>query len=257
MDLGLMDRVALVCASTRGLGRATAEALAAEGCRVVITGREPESVELAAQQIPNSWGRPVDLTDPAAVAGLGRAVMNRLGRIDILVANSPGPGPGTATSLTPPLASAAINTLLLTQMALINLALPGMRERRWGRIVAVGSSGVVAPLPNLAASNMGRAALAAYLKTLSAEVAGDGVTVNMVLPGRIATDRVASLDESAAVRQGISADEVRRRSSAAIPLGRYGEPNEFGSVVAFICGAPASYITGSQIRCDGGLLNSL
>jgi 3-oxoacyl-[acyl-carrier protein] reductase len=256
MDLGLKDRIALVCASTKGLGRATAEALAAEGSKVVVTGRHPESTELASQEIPGSWGSAADLTDARSVTELGERVVSRFGQIDVLVLNGPGPTPGTAASLTPSAISAAVESLLLTQVALVNAALPGMRERGWGRIVAIGSSGVVSPLANLAASNIGRAALAGYLKTLASEVAGDGITVNMVLPGRISTDRVASLDEAAAARQNISATEARRRSETTIPVGRYGRPSEFGATVAFLCGTGASYITGSQVRCDGGMLSS-
>jgi 3-oxoacyl-[acyl-carrier protein] reductase len=141
-------------------------------------------------------------------------------------------------------------------MELVAQVLPGMRERGWGRIVAIGSSGVQQPLENLALSNLGRASLAAYLKTLSREVAADGVTVNMVLPGRIDTDRVAALDRGRAEREGTDAANVRAQSEAAIPTRRYGRPEEFGAVVAFLCGAAASYVTGEQIRCDGGLVGS-
>jgi 3-oxoacyl-[acyl-carrier protein] reductase len=132
-----------------------------------------------------------------------------------------------------------------------------MRERAWGRILAVGSSGIVSPLSNLAASNLGRAALAGYLKTLASEVAADGVTVNLLLPGRIATDRVAALDEAQAGREGVSAQEISRRSQQSIPARRYGEPDEFGAAAAFLCSARASYITGVALRCDGGLAKSL
>ena len=132
-----------------------------------------------------------------------------------------------------------------------------MRERRWGRILAVGSSGVVSPLPNLAMSNLGRSALAAYLKTLANEVAADGVTVNMLLPGRIATDRVAQLDAAAADRQGRTQVEVSAESRATIPARRYGDPTEFGSVAAFLCSSLASYVTGTAVRCDGGLVKNL
>ena len=132
-----------------------------------------------------------------------------------------------------------------------------MRRQGWGRILAIGSSGVVAPLPNLALSNLGRAALAGYLKTLAAEVAVDGVTVNMLLPGRIATDRTAALDQAAASRTGRSVSQVREQSQQLIPAGRYGDPAEFGAAAAFLCSAPASYITGTAMRCDGGLVNTL
>jgi 3-oxoacyl-[acyl-carrier protein] reductase len=129
-----------------------------------------------------------------------------------------------------------------------------MRAAGWGRIVAIGSTGVQQPIDGLVASNVGRAALAGYLKTLATEVAPDGVTVNMVLPGRIATDRVSGVDAAAAEKTGLSIDEVVRRSQATIPVGRYGRPEEFGAVVAFLASPAASYVTGEQIRCDGGMV---
>ncbi len=132
-----------------------------------------------------------------------------------------------------------------------------MRERRWGRVLAIGSSGVAAPLPNLAMSNTGRAALAGYLKTLAAEVALDCVTVNLLLPGRIATDRVAELDAAAAKRRGVTVTDIEIESRKTIPARRYGDPDEFGAAAAFLCSAPASYITGVALRCDGGLIRSL
>jgi 3-oxoacyl-[acyl-carrier protein] reductase len=151
----------------------------------------------------------------------------------------------------------AVETLLRPQLRLLALTLPAMRSRGWGRVLAVGSSGVASPLPNLALSNLGRSALAGYLKTLAAEVAPDGVTVNLLLPGRIATERVAFLDESAASRTGTPVDAVVAQAKATIPAGRYGEPAEFGAAAAFLCSAPASYVTGTALRVDGGLVRSL
>ena len=183
--------------------------------------------------------------------------MAELGPIDILVLNGPGPKPGAAATLSADDIAAAFELLVKPHHALVSHVLPGMRERRWGRILAVGSSGVVAPLPNLAVSNTGRAALAGYLKTLAAEVALDAVTVNMLLPGRIATDRVAELDQAAAKRRGTTVEEIQLESRKTIPARRYGEPEEFGAAAAFLCSAPASYITGVALRCDGGLIRSL
>ncbi|MBU3063066.1 SDR family oxidoreductase [Nocardia sp. NEAU-G5] len=257
MDLGIDGRTAIVLASTAGLGAATAAALAAEGANVVVTGRDPSSTRQVAQALKAAIGVDCDLTEPGTAERILDATRETYGEPDILVLNGPGPSPGTAAALDAAGARTAIDALLATHIELVNLVLPGMRARRWGRIVAIGSSGVEAPLPMLAASNLGRAALAAYLKTLAAEVAADGVTVNMVLPGRIGTDRVASLDAAAARRTGTSVDAVRTASQAKIPIGRYGEPHEFGAVAAFLCGAPASYVTGSMIRCDGGLLANL
>jgi 3-oxoacyl-[acyl-carrier protein] reductase len=251
MDLGIKDRTAVVCASTSGLGRAVAEALAAEGARVVVSGRRGDLAREIAATLPGATGVAADLTDPEVVSTLVD------GPVDILVLNGPGPKPGAAAALDGADYAAALDSLFLTQQRLVAAALPGMRERGWGRILAIGSSGVVAPLAGLALSNVGRAALAGYLKTLAGEVAADGVTVNMLLPGRIATDRVAALDRAAAERQGRTPEEVAADARAGIPAGRYGTAAEFGAAAAFLCGEPASYITGTAVRCDGGLVQSL
>jgi 3-oxoacyl-[acyl-carrier protein] reductase len=257
MDLDLDGRVALVCASTAGLGLASARALAAEGAHVIITGRRAELANGIAAELPNASWVEIDLTEGGAADHLITEATAQAGPIDILVLNGPGPAPGTAAGLDPATAAVALEQLLLGHIQLVSRVLPGMRERGWGRIVAIGSSGVVAPLPNLAASNTGRAALAAYLKTLAAEVAADGVTVNMVVPGRIATDRVAELDRRAAERTNRTPEEVRVASETSIPIRRYGRPEEFGAAVAFLAGTPASYLTGIVVRCDGGLVSSI
>ncbi|GAB3157966.1 SDR family oxidoreductase [Amycolatopsis stemonae] len=254
MDLGLTGRVAVVCASTGGLGEGVARALAAEGARVVISGRRGDRAKAIAAELPGAIGVEVDLTSED---GPDRLVDAAPGPVDILVLNGPGPPPGTAAETTVEDADSAIAALVRPHVQLVRRLLPGMRDRGWGRILAVGSSGVAAPLPNLALSNLGRAALAGYLKTLATEVAADGVTVNLLLPGRIATDRVATLDEANARRAGRPVADVARDARAAIPAGRYGEPAEFGAAAAFLCGAPASYITGTALRCDGGLVPTL
>ena len=254
MDLGIAGRIALVCASTSGLGLATATALAGEGARVVITGRRAEFADQLAAELPGAIAIRSDLTEPDGAAALHAAVLDRLGPPDILVLNGPGPAPGPATGVGRRDAVGAVELLVAAQVDLIDRCLPRLREQGWGRILAVGSSGVSAPLSGLALSNLGRAALAGYLKTLAAEVAADGVTVNLLLPGRIDTDRVRSLDRAKAERSGVAADQVARESQQAIPAGRYGEPAGFGSAAAFLCGAPASYITGVALRVDGGLV---
>ncbi|MFG1709432.1 SDR family oxidoreductase [Nonomuraea sp. M3C6] len=253
MDLGLKGRTALVCASTGGLGEATARALAAEGTRVVVTGRRGGRACEVAAELPDAIGIEADLLSADGVERLVAAA----GQVDILVLNGPGPRPGTAADATFDDVTAAVDALVRPHQRLISLTLPGMRARGWGRILAIGSSGIVAPLPNLAMSNLGRAAVAGYLKTLAAEVAADGVTVNLLLPGRIATDRVAQLDAAAAGRAGTSVAEVEAASRATIPASRYGRPEEFGQVAAFLCGEPASYVTGTALRCDGGLVRNL
>ncbi|MBD0734716.1 SDR family oxidoreductase [Streptomyces sp. CBMA29] len=258
MDLRIKGKRALVLGSTGGLGAASAHALAAEGCAVAVCGRQEERVLTMAAELPGAAvGIPVDLTEPRAADTLVEAAQRHLGGVDILVLNGPGPRPGTAADLDPDTLTDILDPLLDVHVRLVRALLPAMRAAGWGRVVAIGSSGVAAPLPNLAASNVGRWALAAYLKTLAAEVAADGVTVNMVLPGRVATDRIARLDEAAAERSGTDVETVRDASRADIPARRYGSPEEFGDVVAFLASARASYVTGSAVRVDGGLVRAL
>ncbi|KAA8880604.1 SDR family oxidoreductase [Nocardia colli] len=257
MDLGIAGRTAVVLASTDGLGAAVARALAAEGVKVVVTGRDPEKVRRVADSLPGGAGVVCDLSRPGAADEIFDTADILSDGPDIVVLNGPGPVPGRATDLDETALHSAVDILLAANIGVVNRALPGMRRRRWGRVVAIGSSGVEAPLPGLATSNLGRAALAAYLKTLAAEVAVDGVTVNMVLPGRIATGRVESLDQLAAANSGRTVEQVRAASRSRIPVGRYGRPDELGAVAAFLCGEPASYVTGGLIRCDGGLLGNL
>jgi 3-oxoacyl-[acyl-carrier protein] reductase len=252
MDLGLRGRTALVCASTAGLGRATAEALAAEGARVVISGRRAELAAEIAAALPGAEAVPCDVTDPGAATRLAAEATAKLGLpIDIAVLNGPGPKPGAAEDISADDMRAAVESLLVFQQQLVAAVLPGMRERRFGRIVAIGSTSVVEPIAGLALSSIGRSALAAYLKTLANEVAADGVTVNLVLPGRIDTDRVRQLDAA------MGGPDRAARQAAAIPAGRYGDTEEFGAVAAFLCGRQAGYVTGSAIRVDGGLTHGL
>ena len=257
MDLGLSGRTAVVCASTGGLGEAVARALGAEGASVVVCGRRGDRASALAAQLPRAIGVEVDLTADDGAATLHNAAVDAFGGVDVLVLNGPGPKPGTAAGATSGDIEGAVRSLVLPQQRLVSLTLPWMREQRWGRVLAIGSSGMVTPLPHLALSNVGRAALAGYLKTLAAEVAADGVTVNLLLPGRIGTDRVAQLDLAAAERSGSTATEVAEKSCATIPAGRYGDPGEFAAVAAFLCSGPASYVTGTAVRCDGGLVRSL
>jgi 3-oxoacyl-[acyl-carrier protein] reductase len=257
MDLGLSGRTALVCSSTGGLGRAIAEELAAAGARTVICGRRGDRAKEIAAGLPSAVGVGVDLLADDGPAQLFEATVEAFSAPDILVLNGPGPKPGPAASVDLDEVDAALDGLVRQHLRLVSRALPVMRERRWGRILAVGSSGIAAPLPNLALSNLGRAALAGYLKTLAAEVAADGVTVNLLLPGRIETDRTAAVDAANARRAGRTVAEVRQASIATIPARRYGRPSEFAAVAAFLCSAPASYVTGTALRCDGGLVRSL
>ena len=257
MDLRLRGRIALVMASTSGLGAATAAALAAEGARVIVTGRNADKAASFASRLPEAVAVAADISEPAGVQQLVDETIARLGQPDIVVLNGPGPSPSSASDMTPKDAAQAVDLLLMPQLDVLNRTVPQMRQQGWGRVLAIGSAGVEAPIPMLTASNVGRAALSAYLKTLAGEVAVDGVTVNMLLPGRIATARVESLDEAAAQRAGQTHDKVRARSEQSIPARRYGTADEFGSIAAFLCGHQAAYITGSRVRCDGGMLGNL
>lgn len=256
MDLGIAGRSAVVLGATSGLGSAVAEGLVAEGARVLVVGRDALKVERRVESLPTAVGCVADLTDPDAPEAIRSAAEAAFGHVDILVLNSGGPKPGTAAATVPDDVDTAIALLVRPHVSLVNALLPGMIERGWGRIIAVGSSGVQQPLPNLTASNVGRAALAGYLKTLASEVADAGVTVNMVLPGRIDTDRVTQLDQGAAERTGKTLEEARAASEATIPVGRYGRPEEFAAAAVFLAGQPAGYITGEQLRCDGGMLRA-
>jgi 3-oxoacyl-[acyl-carrier protein] reductase len=259
MDLGLKDRTALVVGGTTGLGHAVARRLSAEGVRVAITGRNrSRATDVAAEVTGGSGiGIDLDLADESSVGQGIAEVLGALGTIDVLVLGGGGPSPSVATDVTPELARSAAELLVHGPIAVIAACLPQMRERGWGRIVSIGSSAVHQPIRNLATSSIFRAALGSYLKLLAAEVAADGVTVNMVHPGRIATDRIESLDKARATREAIDVEQVRQESLRTIPAGRYGDPDEFAAVVAMLCGGPASYLTGEQIRVDGGMVGAL
>ena len=260
MSADLAGRRALVLGGSSGLGNACALELARHGARVTVTSRDSQRAQAAAAQLPGGAheGVGVDLAapgdDPAGVSAfLSAAPLG--GRVDILVLNSGGPAPGRAVDIDSDEVAAALRPLLLSQISVVQALLPSMLTAGWGRIVAIGSSGIQQPLPSLALSNIGRAALAAYLKSLATDVADRGVTVNMVLPGRIATDRLAALDRGRAHATNTTVEAVESASRATIPTGRYGKPDEFASAVRFLCSPAASYITGEQIRVDGGLVS--
>jgi len=257
MDLELKNRRALVTGASRGLGRAIASALAAEGAEVVAVARNLERLNELVAATPAGRGTIVahacDLADASAIGGLGAA----LERADILVLNTGGPPPGSAAGTSDAVWIQQFEAMFLSAIRLTRLALPGMRQRGFGRILAVVSSGVIQPIPNLGISNALRSALVGWAKTLAGEVAGDGVTVNCIAPGRIATDRVAELDQGRAKREGIDIDQVEKESRAAIPAGRYGDAAEFASVAAFLASPRASYMTGGIIRVDGGMIRSV
>jgi 3-oxoacyl-[acyl-carrier protein] reductase len=257
MDLGLAERTALVCASTSGLGLATARALCEDGARVVVTSRSSERAEEVAAALPNAIGIGCDLVAADGAARLFSESTKRVGKIDILVLNGPGPAPGRAEDVDDVGVDSAVAALVKPQVQLVRSVLPAMQAQHWGRILSISSTSVVAPITSLALSNLGRAGLAGYLKTLASEVALQGITVNSLLPGRIATPRARQINEAAAARSGIPVADVEQSSVGEIPAGRYGEPDEFGAVAAFLCSARASYVTGAALRCDGGLVPTL
>ncbi|MEO1315685.1 MAG: SDR family oxidoreductase [Pseudomonadota bacterium] len=261
MDLGLTGKRALVLASTRGLGRAIAEALAAEGAHLLLAGRSQERLEVVAEGIRAKGGTAevavADLSDPAASEAVATAVRSVFGEVDILLNNTGGPPPGRMVDADPAVMAAQFDTMVMRLVEITARLLPPMRAQKWGRIITVGSSGVIQPLTNLGLSNALRASLVGWSKSLSNDLAADGITVNMLLPGRIHTERVDELDAAAAKRTGKTIEETREAAMAAIPAGRYGTPAEFAAVAAFLASDQASYITGSQIRVDGGAIRSI
>ena len=262
MELDLAGKNVLALASSQGLGAAIAQALVEEGCNVLLTGRDGEKLDTLASRM--GWAAPgsvhyvaCDLSDPNASQTLFQAAQDKLGQVDILINNTGGPPAGPVTGPDADSWRAQFDAMVLRIIEITNLCLPGMRERGWGRVLTLASSGIVQPIPNLGMSNTLRSALAGWSKTLSNEVAADGVTVNMLLPGRIHTDRVDQLDAGAASRTNSTIDEVRTKSRATIPAGRYGKVEEFAAVATFLVSERASYVTGSQIRCDGGSIKSV
>lgn len=258
MDFGLNGTRALVLGASRGLGAACARALAEEGVQVCAAARNTAAVDDWAAAVGLSArveAVAFDMADPAAVSALATR-MAGLG-VDILVTNCGGPKAGPARGQSRESWLEAYEGMALPMMALADALIPGMAERGFGRIITIGSSGVIAPIPNLALSNGVRAAIAGWSKTLAGEVAPLGITVNMILPGRIGTDRVAELDAGQAKKTGKSVEEIAAASRATIPVGRYGRPEEFGAVAAFLASRQASFVTGSMIRVDGGMLKNL
>ncbi|MBI2254277.1 MAG: SDR family oxidoreductase [Proteobacteria bacterium] len=262
MDLGLAGRSALVVGGSKGLGQGVAEALAAEGVSVALLARAPNALKAAAEAINGrKKGRAVavaaDLADPAAIADAVAHARGQVGPIDILINNCGGPPPTTAAGADAALWLGQFQQMALSTFQLTDLLLPTMRQRRWGRIVNIASTSVVEPIPELAISNGLRGLIAGWSKTLAGEVARDGVTVNMLLPGSFATERTTSINRRQAEREGMPEADVARLATAAIPVGRYGCPEEFGAAAAFLCSQSAGYVTGSMMRVDGGACQSL
>jgi len=261
MEFGLRGRTAVVGGATSGLGRASAEALAAEGCNLVIWSRRTDALAATARELASSHGVTVDhvaadAADPEAAAIIAEAAMG-FAPIDIVVLNAGGPPTVDPTGTDAEGWNRSLQLLAATPIALATRLLPGMRERGWGRVVAILSSGVRQPINDLVYSNAGRSALAAWLKTTARAIAAEGVTLNGVLPGRIATPRIHELDSGRAEREGSSEEAVRAAHIGTIPAGRYGRPEELGVLVAFLASERATYLTGQLIAVDGGLIAGL
>lgn len=261
MELGIKARTALVLGAGGGLGRAIAAALAREGANVVLGDVNAEALAQSNNTITAAGGRALalewNLGDAASFDRHFSAIEQTFGAVDILINNTGGPPPTPAAGQDPSLWLKSFQEMVLSVITITDRVLPQMRSRKWGRIVTSTSSGVVAPIPNLGISNALRLSLVGWSKTLAREVARDGITANIVLPGRIATDRIRFLDEAKAKREGRSVEEVAAESTSSIPVGRYGTPEEYAEVIAFLASERASYITGSVIRIDGGLIASI
>jgi 3-oxoacyl-[acyl-carrier protein] reductase len=261
MDLGIRGKVALVMASSRGLGQAMAVSLAKEGVKVAVTGRSDEGLKESVAMIEAAGGIAIalnwDLADPTVIDNLVSKIEKELGPIDILINNTGGPPPTLAAGQDPALWQKSFNDMVLSLIAITDRILPGMRQRGWGRIITSTTSGAIAPIKNLAISNTLRAALLAWSKTLAAEVANEGITVNIIMPGRISTARLRQLDEARAKREGTSYEDVVKASLRQIPMGRYGDPKEYGDAAAFLASQNASFITGTVMRVDGGQIQAI
>lgn len=261
MDLGLREKRALLLASSQGLGRAAAEALAAEGANVVVSSSHQGRCDEAAAAIAAAYGVKAigiaaDLFRPAEMDQLFEQTVKALGGVDILFVNHGGPQLGQAKDLDPDRLQPQFHMMVASPIRLMLRVLPAMRAQRWGRIVSVGGAGMVQALPNKVMDNTLRPAIVGYTKSLANEVAADGVTVNMVLPGTFITERVHNSTASNAALMGITVAEAMKRRIEGIPAGRFGELQEFGAVVAFICSEPASYINGSIVRVDGSQIRA-
>lgn len=261
MDLELRDKTAMVWGASKGLGLAIAECLAEEGASTILAARNRQRLDQAVSRITAKGGKAA-----AAAADIGNwqsveqalsSMRAMFGDPDILINNSGGPPTIDVTHVDAALWQNQFEAMVLNQMRLTEAVLPAMRARKFGRIISVSSTSIIEPFAALAISNSLRAALAGWMKTLASEVAKDGVTVNLLLPGSFATERVSDLDRLAAERQGVDVSEVAQANIRDIPAGRYGEPKEFGQLAAFIASPKAGYITGSALKIDGGATRSL
>ncbi len=261
MDLKIKNKTALVLGSSQGLGEGIARELAAEGCNLLLAARNVEALENIAAQLRDEHGvsvdiQAVDMTDRSSVEALCKTVVDR-GDIDILLNNAGGPPPSLSTGVDDAVWQASVQALLFSVIKVTEACLSSMKTKNWGRILTIASSGVVQPIPNLAVSNTVRSAIVGFSKTLSEEVAQFGITVNIIIPGKIDTSRVGQLDQARADREQKNLKDVQASLAAAIPARRYGRVEEFAAAAVFLLSDRASYTTGHMMRVDGGSIKGI
>jgi len=262
MDLGLKGKVAMVAGSSRGLGYAVARALASEGAAISMISQDEDAIRAAAAEIATATGAdvfamPADVRNPDDTVKWAESTERRFGGIDLLFTNGGGPCAGPAISFDDAAWHNAADLLLFSVVRMVRAVVPSMRRRGGGAILVSTSSAVKEPIPNLGLSTVMRASVSALAKTFALELASAAIRVNQIVPGRVDTDRVRHLDEINGVKSGLTADQQKARSVANIPLGRYGEPEEYGRVAAFLLSDAARYMTGATVQVDGGLIRSV
>ncbi len=262
MDLGLKDKIAVVTASSKGLGKATAEALALEGARLAICSRDERAIRETGEYLKKTFNVDVlalacDLEDKKNIESFAGKVINKFGGADILFANSGGPPSGMIADFGPEDFEKALNQNLMSTISLTYAFLPSMKLRKWGRIIASTSITVKQPIPSLALSNVSRVGVIAFIKSISRELGPFNITANAVAPGYIMTDRVVQLFKSRAKNEGKSFEDALKELEKNIPVGRIGRPEEFGALIAYLASEKAAYINGETILIDGGMYQGL